>query len=287
MSSYLLLPMRHLPAGLTAGRFPMDVPACNIAYSDPTCALHLHDYEGKLWIGKSLIRLRPGDVTLSPPHVESRYDLPRSGHHLCIHFDSARPETRGARFRLPLHFHLGPRAVSARERIVCIIDHYRRAGDRGDSPSSVAASAALLELLLWLHVQSRSRSTLARNSLAEESLARLRQVMDGSLHRQITVPELAAQSGLNADYVARLFRQRCGMTIPRYLLLRRMELARHLLLSSNFPIKEVGGRVGIPDPQYFNKQFRRVVGFSPTAYRLEQRLPPSRLQRENRADASA
>jgi len=35
----------------------------------------------------------------------------------------------------------------------------------------------------------------------------------------------------------------------------------------DLPIKAVAIQVGLADPQHFNKQFRRVVGVSPTAYR--------------------
>jgi AraC-like DNA-binding protein len=59
-----------------------------------------------------------------------------------------------------------------------------------------------------------------------------------------------------------------------------MELARHLLVSSSLGVAEVGRRVGLPDPQYFNKQFRRVAGASPLAYR-QQRVRPARRKRSN------
>ena len=72
--------------------------------------------------------------------------------------------------------------------------------------------------------------------------------------------ELAAGVGLSTDYVARVFARRYGMRLQHYLLLRRIELARHLLVSSDLPVSEIGRQVGLPDPQYFNKQFRRVAG---------------------------
>ena len=36
---------------------------------------------------------------------------------------------------------------------------------------------------------------------------------------------------------------------------------------TNLPVKQVGVRVGMPDPQHFNKQFRHFTGQSPTSYR--------------------
>jgi len=263
-------PLRFLPSLLNAGSFPMTVPDCNRTYRGPTNALHLHDYPGDLWIGKNRYGLQPGDITLSPHNVASRYDLQESGTHLCIHFAPPPSASRAASLRLPLHFRLGPQTATARERFWRTIDHARQAGGNADSAASCAASASMQELLLWLYGQSRRGATPRRSSLMEKALEKLSQAIENSLARPMLIGELAAGVGLSADYIARLFAKRYGMTLQHYLLLRRIELARHLLLSSDLLVSEIGRRVGMPDPQYFNKQFRRVAGESPLAYRRRQ-----------------
>jgi AraC-like DNA-binding protein len=262
-------PLRHFPRITNAGVFPLPLTSCHFPYSSPTIALHLHDYEGLVTINGKQFQLQPGDLTFSPARRVSVYDLPRAGQHLCIHFHPAPRQKQNLTF--PLHFRLGPRTASARERIWRVIDHYRRAGEKFASPSAVAAGAALLELLIWLHVQQDARPVRARGRLAENSLGQVVQAIEASLHRPVTVAELAAQGGWSADYISRLFRRHYALTLPRFVLLRRMELARQLLLSSNLPIQEIGNQVGIADPQYFNKQFRKIAGLSPSAYRLTQR----------------
>ena len=57
------------------------------------------------------------------------------------------------------------------------------------------------------------------------------------------------------------------MTIPHRLIARRVEHARYLLESTDLPIWRVAERVGIPDPQHFNKTVRRLTGTSPSAIR--------------------
>ncbi len=261
--------MRCLPkiAARNAGSFPMIVPGCNKSYSHPTIALHLHDYRGTFWIGKRRFRLQPGDITLSPAQLKSRYDLPQSGSHLCIHFFAPAGGGRLLSLRLPLHLRLGPNTVAARERFWRIIDHARQSDDNPDSAAGCAASAALQELLLWLHMHGRRGNTPHRGSRVEEALAKLGEAIEASVGKPMLIGELAAGVGLSSDYIARLFARRYGMTLQHYLLQRRIELARHLLISSDLLVSEIGRRVGMPDPQYFNKQFRRVVGQSPLAYR--------------------
>jgi len=257
-------PIYVLPICRTVGQFPMSLPACNDhSYRHTTFALHLHDYAGMVKIAGRTFHLRPGDLTLTPPNSMSRYKLLASGTHLCVHFDP--PREKGNSMRLPLHFQAGPRTAAARERIWRVIDHARLAG----RTAAAAASASLLELLLWLHAQSIAPRTALRQIPAEMAITRLLNIIDESIGKQRSIPELASEAGLTVDYLARLFRRRHGMSISRYLLLRRIELARHLLRSTRLPVRDVGSQAGIPDAQYFNKQFRRVVGRSPSAYRLE------------------
>lgn len=279
---FLRWPVRHLPVCRVAGRFPMTVPACNRGHRISNLALHLHEYAGTVRIAGKTIRLQPGDITLTPPFAESRYALRESGAHLCIHFVPAAGRGRAAAIRLPLHLRPGPRAVAARERFWRVIDYARQAGDDADSTAAAAASASLQELLLWLRLQGNPQGGGWRPSRADEACARLRDLIDASLAKPMSVPDLARQAGLSPEYLSVLFRRRHVMGIPRYVLLRRIELARHLLRSTTLPIREIGRQCGIPDPQYFNKQFRRVVGESPSRYRWQGGRRPAPSGRPDR-----
>ena len=260
-------PLRAFPVCVRSGAFPMPVPACNnVTYRHSTLALHLHDYSGVMWIGNHRMVLEPGDITFSPGgKITTRYALAESGQHLCLHIE--RPQSKGETTHLPLHLRLGPAVAEARERIWRVVDHHRLAGPRKDSPAACASSAALQELLLWLQLKSERLAGPHRGSHVDDALRKLEQAIEASLTKPMLLGELAAGVGLSTDYVARAFARRYGMRLQHYLLLRRIELARHLLLSSDLPVSEIGRRVGLPDPQYFNKQFRRIANVSPLAYR--------------------
>ena len=47
----------------------------------------------------------------------------------------------------------------------------------------------------------------------------------------------------------------------------KMERARVLLRTRRLSVAEVGAAVGIADPYYFSKCFKKVIGQSPQAYR--------------------
>src|SRR6185295_4887236 len=96
--------------------------------------------------------------------------------------------------------------------------------------------------------------------------------LDAHPAEELRVAALARRVGLSQNYLARRFRERFDRTLPGYFLERRIALARQMLLATELSVKEVAARVGISDAQYFNKQFRRFSGESPSACRERLRV---------------
>ncbi len=268
--------MLHRPEVIRAGRFPMLEHSCGFVYRSPTVALHQHDYEGHLHIGETRYELRAGDLTLTPAEVDSHCHVPRGGYHLCIHFQPVaddRHEERHA-LKLPLHLRLGTGSHAIRQRIGWITDLHRRAGHtdpRKRALALAAASAGMQELMLTLALLEPEQLVAEPiSSRVEKAMLKLIELIDTRLKNALAVPTLAEESGLSQNYLARVFRRRYGMAVPHFILLRRVELARHLLATSKATVKQVAHEVGLPDMQHFNKQFRRLAGMSPSAYRAAQ-----------------
>lgn len=137
-----------------------------------------------------------------------------------------------------------------------------------DPVARAGASAAMLELLLWLAMQSRTAGRSPASPAGAGAIERSAALMQERLASPLSIADLADEVGLTQNYLARLFRQRFGMTMPHFLLTCRMNHAKHLLQHTTSPIATIAQRVGMPDAQHFNKQFRRLVGVSPSAYRL-------------------
>lgn len=79
---------------------------------------------------------------------------------------------------------------------------------------------------------------------------------------------LAGLVYLTPSYLSKLFKQESGMTITDYLIEVRIRKAKELLShSSEMKVHEVGCEVGYPDPAYFNKLFKRIVGVTPNEYK--------------------
>ncbi len=106
--------------------------------------------------------------------------------------------------------------------------------------------------------------------LAIERAAAHRSRAAGAQHnywRRIRLADLAAIAQLSRTHLCTTFRRATGLTPFAYLHRYRVERARELLAESTLPIAAVAVAVGVPDPYYFSRAFRRSEGLSPAAYR--------------------
>ncbi len=65
----------------------------------------------------------------------------------------------------------------------------------------------------------------------------------------------------------RRFQASVGLPVHRYVLERRIALARQRLAASDEPLERIAAGLGYRDVFYFTRQFRRLVGLPPAAFR--------------------
>lgn len=265
-------PTTTIPRIRVAGRFPLNDQNYATTYLGRTHALHLHAYSGRIRIGEHHFTLSDGDLTISPAGIASGYDLPRPGHHWCVHFYPTDTAAAGSQIILPLHLHLRGAATYVRERLMHISRLQARASttDVPDALAAATAAIALQELLLWCAARAQTQA-YPPGAEATAVVERVAAIIDARFHESLSIVRIAREVGKSQNYIARRFRERFGMTILQYALSRRIAHARYLLESTDLPIRRIAERVGIDDPQYFNKQVRRQLGDSPSAIRAAAR----------------
>lgn len=82
----------------------------------------------------------------------------------------------------------------------------------------------------------------------------------------ISLDKLAALTGFDKYYYLRLFKQKIGLTPHKFQVQNRIRKSQKLL-EKNMPITEVALVMGFYDQSHFIRQFRRIVGISPTQYK--------------------
>jgi AraC family transcriptional regulator len=91
-------------------------------------------------------------------------------------------------------------------------------------------------------------------------------------HRQVR--EVAAACQLSPRHFARLFRITFGRSPHTFLVERRVDGLKRLLLSTDVSLADAAVQAGFADQASMSRSFRHVVGASPGAWRMSQRPAP-------------
>jgi AraC family transcriptional regulator len=91
----------------------------------------------------------------------------------------------------------------------------------------------------------------------------IREKLDGKIH----LADMARECGLSVSHFTRAFRKSFGMSPYRWLLERRIDRAKALLLTDDLPIADIAARSGFSDQAAFTRAFARIVGDSPARWR--------------------
>ncbi|WP_028547125.1 AraC family transcriptional regulator [Paenibacillus taiwanensis] len=85
--------------------------------------------------------------------------------------------------------------------------------------------------------------------------------------QSLTIASLAEQNNVNRNRLAYVFKRHAGMGPAEYLLKYRLHMAQEMLFTSDVSIQQIAQSVGIADPYYFSRVFKKQKGISPTEYR--------------------
>jgi Response regulator containing CheY-like receiver domain and AraC-type DNA-binding domain len=86
---------------------------------------------------------------------------------------------------------------------------------------------------------------------------------------EISMHEAARAINYSEPYFCKMFKQQFGQNFTAYLTEYRINMAKKILVLPNISVKEVGSKVGYSDSSYFTRVFRKLVGVTPTEYRLQ------------------
>lgn len=100
-------------------------------------------------------------------------------------------------------------------------------------------------------------------------IEKVRRYIDENPIMRLTNDELANIAGLTERYFRDVFKMQTGHTPKEYQIQKRIEHAKFLMDESGLNVKAAALISGYPDPYSFSKQFRKVLGYSPSKTRVE------------------
>ena len=150
-------------------------------------------------------------------------------------------------------------------------------GREAEHPGPMGRAYAESLVLLTVTELVRHHSTLAAAATRRERdlpsgrLRRVIEYIEAHLGEPVSLLTLAAEAGVSAAHLARVFKRAMGRSVHRYLLDRRVEWAAALLGGTDRAIAEVALATGFSSQAHLTTAFHRLNRTTPAAYRRQRR----------------
>jgi AraC-like DNA-binding protein len=127
--------------------------------------------------------------------------------------------------------------------------------------------ARQLGVLLLAEIRHASRAIDPASPDLPIELQRTLQYIADHLEHPLDLDHLAHFAGTSRSTIGRMFRKHLDCSPIQWIHLHRVRWAEELLRTSRLSVAEVGRQVGIDDPYYFSKVFKRYSDMAPLEYR--------------------
>lgn len=141
--------------------------------------------------------------------------------------------------------------------------------DREAAKTCIARASSLLQIEAdRQHLPNRE---VISGGLAPWQIQRVKTFVEQRLPETIRAGDLSAVARLCVTHFSRAFRRSFGEAPHAYVIRRRLDRARHLMLTSDMALSELALACGFSDQAHLCKLFRCSTGTTPAAWRRERR----------------
>lgn len=156
------------------------------------------------------------------------------------------------------------------ERIGWIMRAEEQDGHPGGRLFADSLASALAARLLALQTRANDRpAATTSRMLPLWQLNKVRDYIEANLDQDLALAELAAVAGFSMSHFKELFRAATGTPVHRFVLARRVERARQLLLTTRLTMTEIALEAGFAHPSHMARSVRQGLGLSPAQLRAE------------------
>jgi AraC-like DNA-binding protein len=120
------------------------------------------------------------------------------------------------------------------------------------------------------HLSMLSNQVVVQQGNAEPPvITRAKEFINEHQTEELSLGRVAKAVNTSSFYFCKMFKKVTGINFTDYLSRVRIEKSKNLLLNPNLRVSEIAFEVGFQSLTHFNRVFKRILGQSPTEYRLQ------------------
>jgi AraC family transcriptional regulator len=153
--------------------------------------------------------------------------------------------------------------------------------DRSDQINSAYTESVLFQLSTHL-VRRYSKtidSPIRHSGMSPNRLNKVLEYVAAGLEEQLRLDAMAQVAGISPYYFCREFKKTMGITPYGYIVQQRIDRAKTLLQNTSMSITEIGAQLLFATPSHFTATFKKLVGCTPSVFRLPSNGAHCRYQR--------
>ncbi len=120
---------------------------------------------------------------------------------------------------------------------------------------------------IYFHSLSYKKKGTKKDVLGRILMARL--ILEKKFHMEISLDELAKMTGLSKFLLVRKFKETFEISPRQFLLEKRIELAKQLILRSDKSFTQISNQCGFSNLHHFSKTFKKHTNYSPSDYKFK------------------
>ena len=140
-----------------------------------------------------------------------------------------------------------------------------------------------LQHLMYGMLASHWGQPVAMDAMLSHEIAKVVDTLRANQYKDnFSLAEMAAISRMPMETFRKRFVSEVGMPPLSYVLHCKMERAKELLREQDYTVRQAGIEVGMQDPYHFSKQFKNIVGISPSAFMKQAAKPDATIRGSNK-----
>ena len=111
------------------------------------------------------------------------------------------------------------------------------------------------------------RSNVAAEQQPVSCVGYVTKFIDENFYNDVDIKKLAMIQGYSYEHFRHMFKAHCGVSPKQYLIRKRLEYAKHLLVATDIPVQDVALQSGFGNLSMFSFIFKKHTGRTPSEYR--------------------